>query len=217
MKKTIFVFIVIMTLVASLIGQTSVEKKKEVKDVFDLLSPEKKDKLIQMFVTDYPFKDSKEYKNYPETLNNYFSEPIYSKLRGNFMRGYNYNEGFEFHGNEIVLGNLKSVTEGKPFLKKFVEHLNNVFVGNGIKFVDPGKSAYEIGFCIVSVTPVLTEMSFPGVFIEVLMHNKKTGKSYFYRFGQGSKAGLNKAMNDSCCMVLATLFTMCPERTPAEN
>jgi len=62
MKKTIFVFIIIMTLVASLIGQTSVEKKKEVKDVFDLLSPEKKDKLIQMFVTDYPFKNSNQSK-----------------------------------------------------------------------------------------------------------------------------------------------------------
>jgi hypothetical protein len=215
MKKINIVIIIILTLFISLIGQT--DKKKEIKDAFDLLSPEKKDKLIEMFVTDYPFKDSKEYKNYKETLNNFFSEPIYTKLSGNFMRGYSYDEGFEFHGNEIVMGNLKSVTEGKPYLKKFVDHLNNVFVGNGIKFVAAGKSDCEIGFCIVSVTPKLTEISFPGVFLEVLMSNKKTGKSFFYRFGQGSKQGIDKAMNDSSCMVLATLFTMCPERTPVEK
>lgn len=215
MKWMIFVLLSLMVLNSPIHAQ---KKQAEVKDAFDLLSDEKKDKLVRMFFEEYPFQNSKEYKNYPETLNEFFTEPIYKKLSGNFMRGYQYNEGFTFKGIEISLGALKSVSEGKPYLKRFVDVLNKVFVGNGIKFVGNDKTPYEIGFCIVSVMPKLTEISFPGVFLEVLFKNKTTGKSLFYRFGQGSRQGIDKAMHDSCNMVLAMLYTHATDRTPpAEN
>lgn len=182
-------------------------------DAYDLLSPEAKEKLIEMFMENYSFTKSKEYKNYPETLNNYFTEPIYQRLQGNFMRGYSFDEGFSFQGDTLSISTLKSVTEGKAYLKKFVDVLNEVFLGNGIKFAEGG-TRYEIGICIVSVTPKLTEISFPGLFLEVLLSDTKSGKSYFYRFGQGSKAGIEKAMIDSACMVLATLFTLSSDRKP---
>ena len=187
------------------------------KDALDMLSDAKKEKLIQMFCEDYPFSQSKEYKNYPETRNQFFTEPIYKQLRGNFMRGYQFDEGFRFSGSTLTLSTIKSVTEGRPYLKQFVNVLNKVFVGNEVKFVEKGKSRYEIGICIVSVTPKLIETSFPGVFLEVLLSDTQTGKSFFLRFGQGSKRGLERAMIDSCGMVLATLLTTDPSRTPPEN
>jgi len=51
----------------------------------------------------------------------------------------------------------------------------------------------------------------------VLLTNKKTGRSLFYRFGQGSKQGIDKAMMDSCAMVLATLFTHSTDREPPQE
>ena len=216
MINKIAVSFVLILMVAPAFGKT-VNPKNNRKDVFELMSNESKENLIKMFVEEYPFTGSKEYKNYPETLNVFFTEPIYKKLQGNFMRGYQYNEGFDFKGREIALVALKSVSEGRPYLQKFVQTVNKVFVGNGMKFVDKEKTPYEIGFCIVSVMPKLTEMTFPGVFLEVLMTNKKTGRSLFYRFGQGSKQGIDKAMMDSCAMVLATLFTHATDREPPKE
>jgi len=216
MKRIHTVFMLLL-LAAGVAWGASKAQGKQKKDAFDMLSDGKKEQLIKMFCEDYPFVSSKEYKNYPETRHQFFTEPIYKKLRGNFMRGYQYNEGFQFSGNTLYLSTIKSVTEGRPYLKMFVDVLNQVFVGNGVKFVPKGKSRYEIGMCIVSVTPKLIETSFPGVFLEVMFSDTQTGKSYFLRFGQGSKRGLEKAMADSCGMVLASLLTTDQTRAMPES
>jgi urate oxidase len=213
LRKLLVLIALSVLMVIPAIGAKAEIKQERKKDAFDMMSAESKDKLVKLFVEDYGFTSSKEYKNYPETLNNFFSEPIYQKLTGNFMRGYSYDEGFKFDGKEIAIGTLKAVSEGRPYLKRFIEIFDKVFTSNGVKFVDKSKANYEIGMCIVSVMPKLTEISFPGVFLEVLMKNNKTGKSLFYRFGQGSKKGLNKAMADSATMVLATLMTNEPVAT----
>ncbi len=189
--------------------------KEQPKDAFDMLSPEKQEKLVEMFLAEYPFADSKEYKNYPETLNRFFSGPIYKKLSGNFMRGYSFDEGFRFSGSEIDVIDIKSVSETKPCVKDFVDALNKTFKKGGVKF--SVKCRYQMGFCIVSMTPRKTDSSFPGLFLEAYFYDTQTKKSYFYRFGQGSNRGLQQAMYDSCTMLLATLFSLSPERNPEEG
>lgn len=189
MKNKIAISFVLILMIAPTFGR-NVGPKNEKRDVFELMSNKSKENLIKMFVEEYPFTGSKEYKNYPETLNVFFTEPIYKKLQGNFMRGYQYNEGFDFKGNEIALGALKSVSEGRPYLQRFVQTVNKVFVGNGVKFVDKEKTPYEIGFCIVSVMPKLTEMTFPGVFLEVLMMNKKQADHCSIDLGRDQNRGL---------------------------
>ncbi len=208
--KNKLIFLLILLIGYLLSAQQKPEAKK---DAFDMLSEEKKNQLIEMFLKDYPYIQSKEFKNYPETVNQFFTMPIYSKLTGNYIRGYSYDEGFQFTGNEIHLSDLKAVSNCGSYLKLFVKWLNEVFNKQGIKFVDKDKKCkYEMGICIVSVSPKLTETTFPGLFLEVYFCNKQTGKSCFYRFGQGSKKGLEKAMLDSCTMILATLFTLSPEK-----
>lgn len=201
-EKIKLLLVVLILLGISIYAQENHARKK---DAFDMLPDKSKDKLIEMYLKEYKYTESKEFKNYPETLNQFFTLPIYQKLNGNFIRGYHYDEGFSYEGDTVYLKELKTISDIGSYLKPFVDCLNKVAKVADIKFVEKDKSDIEMGLCIVAVEPKLTETTFPGLFIETYFFNKKTRKTYFYRFGQGSKIGLEKAMIDSSMMILATL------------
>ncbi len=160
--------------------------------------------LMMRFGAKKPFlKDSSDVYLEPDSLNKFFTMPIYKKLEGNGYFGYRYDEGFTFGSNEVQIAVIRDITDGQRCLPAYRKAIENSLAAAGLT-INP-KALYQIGICIVGIEERETEQTLPGIMIEAYLRNSALKKSYFIRYGAGSARGLVPAIRLSAEMLIAEL------------
>jgi hypothetical protein len=160
--------------------------------------------LMERLGAKKPFlKDSSDVYLEPDSLNKFFTMPIYRKLEGNGYFGYRYDEGFSFRGNDVQIVVFKDVTDGKRCSSAYRIAIENALSAVGLT-INP-KASCQIGICIVGTEELETEQTLPGIMIEAFLRNSALKKSFFIRYGVGSPRGLTPAIRLSAEMLIAEL------------
>jgi hypothetical protein len=160
--------------------------------------------LISRVGAKKPFlKDSPDVCLEPDSLNKFFTMPIYRKLEGNGYFGYRYDEGFSLRGNDVQIAVFKDITDGKRCSSAYKMALENALSAAGLT-INP-KASCQIGICIVGIEECETEQTLPGIMIEAYLRNSILKKSFFIRYGAGSARGLTPAIRLSAEMLIAEL------------
>lgn len=168
---------------------------------------ENEEKISAMVASEKPFlQSSPDIKGAPETLNHFFNRRIYEKLRGNFVLGYHYDEGFT-GADDFAVERIEAVPQARPYLDCFRKQLTEMASRIGMRC--DSRSKNRLAMCIVGVVPALQQepFSYPGLISEVCMANKSSGKAYFMRFGLGKKEGLERAMQEYALLILSMMKT----------
>jgi hypothetical protein len=139
----------------------------------------------------------------PDSLNQFFTEPIYRRLEGNAYFGYRYDEGFDFDGTEVQIDVIKDLTPGAGCAAAYRLALEKALAAAGIE-IKPTAS-YQIGICIVGIEEHKTDKTLPGVMVEAYMRNARQKKSFFIRYGAGSPRSLAAAIRLSAEMLISEL------------
>jgi hypothetical protein len=160
--------------------------------------------LISRVGAKKPFlKDSPDIYLEPDSLNKFFTMPIYRKLEGNGYFGYRYDEGFSLSSNDVHIAVFKDITDGKRCSSAYRMALENALSAAGLT-INP-KASCQIGICIVGIEERETEQTLPGIMIEAYLRNSILKKSFFIRNGAGSARGLTPAIRLSAEMLIAEL------------
>ncbi|MBN1570708.1 MAG: hypothetical protein JXA73_22895 [Acidobacteria bacterium] len=160
--------------------------------------------LISRVGAKKPFlKDSPDIYLESNSLNKFFTTPIYRKLEGNGYFGYRYDEGFSPEGNDVQIAVFKDITDGKRCSSAYRMALENALSAAGLT-INP-KASCEIGICIVGIEERETERTLPGIMIEAFLRNSILKKTFFIRYGAGSPRGLTPAIRLSAEMLIAEL------------
>jgi hypothetical protein len=170
----------------------------------DKMTPREALTLLARVGAKKPFlKDSPDVYLEPDSLNKFFTTPIYKKLEGNGYFGYRYDEGFSFNENEVQIAIFKDITEGKRSSSAYRLALENALSAAGLA-IKP-KASCQIGICIVGVEECETDKTLPGIMVEAYLRNSVLKKSFFIRYGAGSPRGLIPAIRLSAEMLIAEL------------
>lgn len=179
-------------------------------DAISRLSKKEKVKLVELYLKDYPFlTHSPDWKHAPETTNHFFTTPIYRKLQGNFIKGWEYNEGFVLVEKNIHLLPLKGVGDSKNHIDEMNIFLKKKLIQKGIKIL--ADSNTQLSLCLVGAVPEISRQSLPGVIIEMCIKNKKSHKAYLFRFATGKKSGLSDALIDAADIITAKCLFFHPD------
>jgi hypothetical protein len=149
------------------------------------------------------FVDSPDVYLEPQSLNQFFTEAIYRKLRGNVYFGYRYDEGFVFTGSEVQIEVLKDLTPGAGSAAAYLIALKNALTAADLK-IKP-KAPFQIGVCIVGIEESETTKTIPGIMVEAYLRTAQLKKSFFIRYGAGSSRGLPAAIRLSAEMLVSEL------------
>jgi len=151
-----------------------------------------------------PFlKDSSDVYLEPDSLNKFFTMPIYKKLEGNGYFGYRYDEGFSYGGNDVQIAVFKDITDRRQYLPAYRIALENALSAAGLNI--NSKASCQIGICIVGVEERETERTLSGIMVEAYLRNSDLKRSFFIRYGAGSARGLIPAIRLSAEMLIAEL------------
>jgi hypothetical protein len=139
----------------------------------------------------------------PQSLNQFFTMPIYRKLQGNAYFGYRYDEGFKFDGKEVQIEVIKDLTPGKRCAAPYRLALEKALEAVGLQ--RKPKASYQIGICIVGIEELETTKTIPGIMVEAYLRNAALKKSFFIRYGAGSPRGLAPAIRLSAEILTSEL------------
>jgi hypothetical protein len=139
----------------------------------------------------------------PESLNRFFTERIYKKLRGNAYVGYDYDEGFLLQGNTVQLEVLKDLTPERSCKAAFRLALEQSFKAAGFEIKTTAPQ--QIGICIVGMEPHEAPSTLAGIMVEAYVRNSVGKKSLFIRYGVGHPRGLAPAIRLSTEMLVSQI------------
>lgn len=175
-------------------------------DRISRLDRKQKIRLVELYLKDHPFlSHSPDWKHASETTNHFFTTPIYKKLKGNFLKGWEYDEGFVMESKSIQLIPVLGVGESGRYIDEMTVLIKNGLAKRGIKINDDANT--RLSLCLVGVVPVISPQSLPGIIIEMYAKNKRSRKAYLFRFATGKKTGLPDALKDAAdIIILKCLF-----------
>jgi hypothetical protein len=139
----------------------------------------------------------------PRSLNRFFTVAIYRRLQGNPYFGYDYDEGFHFEGKAVQIEVLKDLTASAGCHAAYRLALEQALTAAGLEV--KAAAPCQIGLCIVGVEPRQTSKTLPGVMVEAYLRNAQQKKSFFIRYGAGSRRGLAAAIRLSSEMLVSQL------------
>ena len=139
----------------------------------------------------------------PDSLNRFFTEPIYRKLEGNPYFGYRYDEGFVFNGTEVQIEIIKDLTPAARCSTAYRMALERALIAAGLEI--KSNATYQIGICIIGIEERETEKTLPGVMVEAYLRSSLQRKSFFIRYGTGSSGGLAAAIRLSAEILVSEL------------
>jgi hypothetical protein len=141
----------------------------------------------------------------PQSLNGFFTPPIYRKLQGNVYFGYQYDEGFLLQNNTVQIEVLKNLTPDTSCWTAFQLALETSLKAASIR-LDP-QAHHQIGVCIVGMESHETPQTLPGIMVEAYFRNSATRKSFFIRYGSGHHRGLPMAIRLSAETLVSHLVS----------
>ena len=112
----------ILVIILTLIFGSGLKADKKINDAIGQLSTADQIKLCLDYYSEKPFLTAcPDVIKAKETLNHFFNDKIYEKLKGHKARGcWCYDEGFVFEENEIKIDRI----EGTPQTQKYVMHFS---------------------------------------------------------------------------------------------
>jgi hypothetical protein len=152
-----------------------------------------------------PFlEDCPDLRTDPQSIGRFFTAEIYARLRGNAYYGYQYDEGFAWPGGAVCLDPIRSVVSTRPYQEAFTQALREALRQRGLRL--ESRASARIGLCLVGAEPRQTIQTLPGIMIEVYFTQTRTGKSFFWRFGVGSRDGFSAALVDASDIIAEFLL-----------
>jgi hypothetical protein len=140
----------------------------------------------------------------PQSLNRFFTEPIYRRLEGNAYFGYRYDEGFCFEGTDVQIEMIRDLTPGAACTTAYRQALKRALAAGGFEI--KSTASCQIGICIVGIEAKETDKTLPGVMVEAYLRNAREKKSFFIRYGAGSPRSLVAALRLSAELLIAELL-----------
>lgn len=184
-------------------ADTTREIEKKINN-FSNLSEDQKIQLIKDVIKREPFlKESADIKYKPHTVGKFFNNKIYSRLKGNDILGYIYDQGFFSNTKDITIKTLKLIGDTKKYKNDFINTLKYVAKKMNVRFVK--NSHIKLGIALLQVQEEKTKNSYPGALVEFYFVNESSGKKFFQRLGTGKKNGHKSAMADLWTLALNTL------------
>jgi len=152
-----------------------------------------------------PFlEDCPDLRTDPRSIGQFFTPEVYARLRGNAYYGYQHDEGFAWPGGAVCLEPVRAVSPTRPYVDAFSQALREALRQRGLRL--ESRAAARIGLCLVGAEPRQSVQSLPGIMVEVYFTNTKTGKSFFWRFGVGSRDGFSAALVDASDIIAEFLL-----------
>ncbi len=152
-----------------------------------------------------PFlEDCPDLRTDPQSIGRFFTPEVYARLQGNDYYGYQYNEGFSWLGGAVCLDPIRSVSSTQPYQEVFTQVLREALRQRGFRL--ESRAAARIGLCLVGVETRQTFQTLPGIMVEVYFTQTRTGKSFFWRFGVGSRDGFSAALVDASDIIAEFLL-----------
>lgn len=145
-----------------------------------------------------------------QSLNQFFTAPIYRKLQGNAYFGYQYDEGFLLQDKAVHIEILKDPTPNASCQAAFSLALQNALKAAGIE-LNP-QARHQLGICIVGMEARETPQTLPGVMAEAYFRNSTLKKSFFIRYGAGHRRGLPTAIRLSAETLVSHLVSKTVKR-----
>lgn len=157
-----------------------------------------------------PFSESREVLAEPQSIGQFFTPEIYARLVGNEYYGYALDEGFAWDGSGVAGPAVAAIPGTRGYREAFALSLDEALRERRVPV--NGKSSVQIGVCLVGVAESQTAQTFPGVMLEVFFTNRATGKSFFWRFGTGSRDGFSAALVDAADILAEMLLSKSTRR-----
>lgn len=152
-------------------------------------------KFLEKVTAVRPFlEDSPDLRDDPQSLGQFFTPEIYTRLRGNAYYGYFHDEGFAWPGGAVRL-DVRTLPSTNQYQNALAETLQEALRQRRIRTDTAAPT--RLGVCLVGVEPQLTARTLPGVMLEVYFTHPVPGPSFFWRFGLGSRDGLAAALADA--------------------
>ena len=190
-------YLLYLLLMSAVMAQSSVQKPAE---------PSRRDLEFLAKVTAVrPFlEDCPDLKTDPRSIGRFFTPEVYARLRGNAYYGYQHDEGFTWPGGAVCLEPVRAVPSTKLYVEAFGQAFREALLQRGLRLDQ--RAGVRVGLCLVGAEPRQTVQSLPGVMLEVFFTNQKTGKSFFWRFGVGSRDGFSAALVDASDIIAEFLL-----------
>jgi hypothetical protein len=148
---------------------------------------------LRVLVAPMPFKESISYKKYKKTLNIFFNESIYEKLKGDVLFGYKYNQGVRIKKKEVYIAEVKSIElDDYTGMEALLKSTLKIYLKNK-KYNITSNARYHLGICLVGRT-YKDMYTHAGNQIEFYIKDIKTNRSCYYRCSQGSNRGFAKSI-----------------------
>ena len=141
----------------------------------------------------------------PQSLNGFFTPPIYRKLQGNAYFGYQYDEGFLLENDTVRIEVLKNLTSDVSCGTALHLALETSLKASGIGL--SAQTRHQIGICIVGLESRETPQTLPGIMVEAYFLNSVSKKSFFIRYGSGHHRGLPIAIRLSAETLVSHLVS----------
>ena len=108
-----------------------------------------------------------------------------------------------FDGKEVQIDVIKDLTPDATCLAAYRLALEQALAAAGLE-VKPSAPC-QIGLCIIGMESRETSKTLPGVMVEAYLRNAELKKSFFIRYGAGSRRGLAAAIRLSAEMLVSQL------------
>jgi len=191
------VLLLCLTLTAAVLAQAPAKQKTE---------PSRRDlEFLAKVSAVRPFlEDCPDLRTDPRSIGQFFTPEVYARLRGNAYYGYQHDEGFAWPGGAVCLEPVRAVSPTRPYVDAFSQALREALRQRGLRL--ESRAAARIGLCLVGAEPRQTVQTLPGIMVEVYFTNIKTGKSFFWRVGVGSRDGFSAALVDASDIIAEFLL-----------
>lgn len=148
-----------------------------------------KSRLIRLLYDFKPFLQTAADVNYPQTLNLFFTDSVYRRLKGNPFLGYLFDEGVNFRPAHVCL-----TVDGAEHLKKYSGILNEILLQYNRSLRFSKQAPFTLRLFIVDITPKKSRDLIPSITLEVALRDNRSQKSFFIRFSTGHAEGLFEAL-----------------------
>jgi hypothetical protein len=177
------------------------------------LSATNKARLIKLLYDFQPFLKTAVDVHYPDTLNLFFTDKIYRRLKGNPFVGYLFDEGVTIRSNRFCLN-----IDAPPAFKKYTAIFRDLLEKTTspvyrLDFSAPSPGC-TLHLFIVDINPEKSRGLIPSITLEMALKDNTQNRAFFIRFSTGHADGLFEAMQLAVKRIVINLRYLTKKASP---
>ena len=177
------------------------------------LSATNKARLIKLLYDFQPFLKTAVDVHYPDTLNLFFTDKIYRRLKGNPFVGYLFDEGVMIRSNRFCL-NVDAPQAFKKYTAIFRDLLEKTTSPvYRLDFSAPSPD-YTLHLFIVDINPGKSRSLIPSITLEMALKEHAQNRAFFIRFSTGHADGLFETMQLAVKRIYINLRYLTKKESP---